>query len=347
MTSSGPLMKALLDGKSSRLGEINLLLDALSNGRRTKRVLHRMIAEMAGRSDRLPDPEFLMMFGEELAIAHQRMNEVELAGFGKSLLDVSTWPPHDRLNAAQLELLSPELIGHPELMQPIISAVRLMTRMRDSSRVYRLNSMLLTPAQRVGFQVLQATHFARVESESIRIPKERFAVLNTYLGGLFSQSEEELWESLRETRLRAQKAEEYVVLYERRRLSDANRNDLAELVERVSQYDAHASFDVRSFDCNGTTRYVEVKSSTSRRVQFYWTVAERDFAEEKGPAYWIYFVPRSQELPSLRYPLVLMQDPHALLGETLREECDAYKVTLMEAEETARLVQLGAPIPAT
>ncbi|MDY6918432.1 MAG: DUF3883 domain-containing protein [Chloroflexota bacterium] len=347
MTSSGPLVRVLLDGNSKRLGEINLLLDALSKGPRAKRVLRRIIAQMAGRCDHPPDAEFSMVLGEELGIAHQRDNEMELTDLGRCLLEVSTWPPHDRLNSAQLGLLSPEMIGHPELTRPIISALRLMTRMRDSSRLYRLNSTPLTPAQVVAFQVLQATHFAQVEGESIRVPKERFAVLNAFLGGLSSRSEEELWESLQETRTRAQRAEEYVVQYEHRRLVQANRNDLAELVERVSQYDVHASFDVRSFDCSGTIRYIEVKSSTSRRVQFYWTVAERDFAEEKGPAYWIYFVPRSQELPSLRYPLVLIQDPHALLGETLREECDTYKVTSMEAERTARLVQLGAPIPAT
>lgn len=285
---------------------------------------------MAARCDWMPQPELCISLAEVLGVACKRKNDLELSSLGRLLLEAASWPPHDRLNRSQLELISPEVLGHPELVDTVISVLRLMKWTLDSSRIYQLGSTRLSQEQSIAFQLLQATGFTVVNSDYISISKERFSVLSSLLGGVPTRSEEDLWQSLKEANQRARAAEEYVVEYERRRLSRAGRSDLSQLVERVSEYDVYAGFDVRSFEIDGATRYIEIKSSTNLHVQFYWSCAERGFGREQGRAYWIYFVPRSQELPDLRHSLVLIQDPHAFIGTRLSEEVSTYKVTLID-----------------
>lgn len=143
------------------------------------------------------------------------------------------------------------------------------------------------------------------------------------------QSEKELWQSLKETNLRARMAEEYVVKYERSRLDLAGRNDLSKLVKRVSEYNVSAGFDVRSFDSDGSTRYIEVKSATNLYIQFFWTTSEMQFAREHCNEYWVYFVPRAQDLPNLEHGLVMFKDPLKLLDEGIMlMEPTAFKVMM-------------------
>lgn len=110
----------------------------------------------------------------------------------------------------------------------------------------------------------------------------------------------------------------------------------------ISQYDAKANYDVRSYDANGRIRYIEVKSSTNLRVEFFWSKAEKDFAADMGASYWIYFIPRSHELPNLRHSLTLIQNPHKFMGAQLSEEVATYKVTLTEHIDE---IQISMPGP--
>ena len=129
------------------------------------------------------------------------------------------------------------------------------------------------------------------------------------------RSEEDMWQSLKQTNLRARAAEKYVVEYEQSRLQVAGRNDLSKLVKRVSEYNVSAGYDVRSFDSDGSTRYIEVKSATNLRIQFFWSTAEMQFAKKHCSEYWIYFIPRSQDLPNLEHGLLIFKDPLKLLDE--------------------------------
>jgi len=145
--------------------------------------------------------------------------------------------------------------------------------------------------------------------------------------GLARLDEETLWKRLEAQRLRARAAEEFVVEFEKVRLGKLGRQDLAELVIRISAVDVSAGYDIKSFEGNGSPRRVEVKSSMGSKIRFEWSNLERAKAAEEGTSYWIYFVALAHTLPNLSEPPVLIQDPIAeIAAGRLRETASSFVV---------------------
>ena len=326
------------------LGELNLLLDALHLGPRTRSETIQIVSRMAGRSDRIPNPQLYLEIAKELGVTAQFGPLTKLTSLGERLWDESTFPPYDLLSSTQKRTVAWELLGHPDLAGVAASALRLFNYINTQEKVFRLGSMPLDESQCLFLEIIQALHMASVDGEYIVISDQNTHELRQVLGNVAAQSEEELWKSIQEANERAKTAEQYVVEYERRRLMSVGCDLLASSIERISQYDAKANYDVRSYEADGRTRYIEVKSSTNLRVEFFWSKGERDFAANMGPSYWIYFVPRSHELPNLRHSLTLIQNPHKFIGTQLSEEIAAYKVTLTNHIEE---VQISMPGPDT
>lgn len=138
-------------------------------------------------------------------------------------------------------------------------------------------------------------------------------------------SEEALRKRLDQQRQRARQIEELIVLEEKKRLSQAGRPDLAEVVARISDVDVARGYDIDSYEANGTPRSIEVKSSTGRQVRFEWSYVERRKAEKMGPRYWIYFVPMAHLLPQNYCPAVMICDPCSRIrsGELIATESSA------------------------
>jgi len=173
------------------------------------------------------------------------------------------------LNSVQKQTLAPELLGHPHLVGVVESTLRLFNYVNAEEKVFRLGSVPLDESQCLFLEIIQALHMASVDGEYIVILNDGIQKLRQVLGQVAAQSEDELWQSLQEANERARAAEEYIVEYERRRLRSVGCDWLANSIERISQYDAKANYDVRSYDANGGTRYIEVKSSTNLRVEFF------------------------------------------------------------------------------
>lgn len=328
-TSYTSLQKALQRLDTGRIGELNLLVEVLARGPTPKDLTCWAILQTAGKCDRIPIPDLYIPVAEQLGVVRYDVEgHLELTQLGNLLLEATNSPPHDQFNQRQLQLLAPELLGDYEIRDAVVSALQLMTRTGQSSRAYVLRSTLLTPAQDMGFRTIQVLGFTSVDSEHVTLSYEGFQKLLALIGEDAAQTEQELWASLQQTNLRARAAEEYVVEYEQRRLREASRRQLSELVDRISRYNARANYDVRSFELDGQPRYIEVKSSTNLRVQFYWSSAERAFAKQQSRAYWIYFIPRAQELPHLQHDLLLIQDPVYWCGSSLAEEPSTFRVSM-------------------
>jgi len=285
---------------------------------------------MAGRSDRIPNAQLYLEIARELGVTAEIGASIKLTSLGQRLWNESTFPPYDLLNSVQKQTLAPELLGHPDLVGIVESTLRLFNYIDAGEKVFRLGSMPLDESQCLFLEIIQALYMASVDGEYVVISDEGIQKLRQVLGYVAAQSEEELWQSVQETNERAREAEEYVVEYERRRLRGVGCDWLANSIERISEYDAKANYDVRSYEANGSIRYIEVKSSTNLRVEFFWSKAERDFAANMGASYWIYFIPRSHELPNLRHSLILIQNPYTFIGTQLLEEVATYKVTLTD-----------------
>ncbi len=87
------------------------------------------------------------------------------------------------------------------------------------------------------------------------------------------------------------KGEELVLNIERKKLMQANKNDLAKKVRRVSTEDDTLGYDILSYDADGKERYIEVKSSSSinKFMRFYVSSNEYAIGKTKNN-YFIYFV---------------------------------------------------------
>jgi hypothetical protein len=84
-------------------------------------------------------------------------------------------------------------------------------------------------------------------------------------------------------------AEEFVLRFERRRLS---RHPYVDVVKRISLSNVSAGFDIQSFNTEKSTnldRFIEVKSFMGS-PGFYWSLNEINVAKEKGESYSLYIV---------------------------------------------------------
>lgn len=126
-------------------------------------------------------------------------------------------------------------------------------------------------------------------------------------------SAQELDQALQTNMKLANQAEEAVIEYERARLKSINRHAEASLVRRISQLDVKAGYDIESFDGNKPLfdydRFIEVKSSYSPELRFFWSENERRSAEEKGDKYWIYFVGGLSSQKARQIMPILIQNP--------------------------------------
>lgn len=317
-----PLADSLRELTPARLGEINLLLRAIRTPR-SPEVTVRLISEMAGVCDRIPQPGLYIRIALALGVINVENDKFTLSAVGQRLVNASG-EFSDRLNSEQLSVLAPEVLGHPSLVEHVRSVLDSMTRERDGSRMHRPGAIQFSEIEYTALQLLQVFQFCAVRIDSISISSQNAEHLFALIGEVSGLGEEELWRLLQLTNRRARAAEEFVVEYERRRLSELGRDDLAALVERVSEHNSAAGFDIRSFDAMGAMRYIEVKSSTGSAVRFFWSSRERRVAQKYGNSYWIYFVPRVHEL--LTPELFLIRDPVMAVGVYLLERPSEFEV---------------------
>jgi hypothetical protein len=116
--------------------------------------------------------------------------------------------------------------------------------------------------------------------------------------------------------------ERLVIDFERRRLQQADRRDLASKVRWVSQEDGDgAGYDILSFDPAGRERLVEVKTTCgSRATPFFLTRNEHALSEERRDAFRIYRVYEFGADPRL----FKLRPP---LGEAVLLEAETYRAS--------------------
>lgn len=119
---------------------------------------------------------------------------------------------------------------------------------------------------------------------------------------------EKLEEMLERNQLHGREAEEYVVAFEKNRLQGHSE---LELVERISDYDTGAGYDIVSFDTAKSEthdRFIEVKSFDGT-VSFFWSRNEVEVAKRRKAAYYLYLVDR-RRTNSPDYEPLIIRDPY-------------------------------------
>lgn len=125
---------------------------------------------------------------------------------------------------------------------------------------------------------------------------------------------EDLMEKQRRQEEQGRLAEEFVVAFERERLSDTT---IANNVKQISDIDVTAGYDILSYnngEAKSYNRFIEVKSFHTR-PQFFWSSNEFETASKLGDRYFLYLVDIEQYLQPGYQPLIV-QNPTTLFCET-------------------------------
>ena len=330
--------------KPERLGEINLLLEALGPSEMNVAALKRRIREMAGRIDHAPLPDEYVELCSEVAIVEMSDTGIRLTSLGERAKQKIDPANLSKLSEEQAFLLEPEIISHPSVEGKVQAAMKRMGTWIDGTRRFSVGQQL-NSREEFGLKILQSLRLAKFQvingNDLLTMEQETFVRISQSGIEFGKMTEEELWRDLDDQRERARIAEILVVEYEKQRLIASGENQLSECVDRVSERDAGAGYDVLSFSTEGEEIYIEVKSSTSTRVRFFWSVAERRVAEDKGNAYWIYFVPRAHEITNSIPGLLMINNPVPRVGYSLLESASNFEVRMSQFPEFTHIDQVG------
>lgn len=121
--------------------------------------------------------------------------------------------------------------------------------------------------------------------------------------------------------------EDWVVDYEKGDLKSNGYVELAERVERISQTNISAGFDVLSYELSGSEKFIEVKTTALSKLELYLSANELDVAKEYKNRYWIYFLSEIYGIPKL----VKIHNPFAQLGNLLSLTPTNFRVHLLSA----------------
>lgn len=95
--------------------------------------------------------------------------------------------------------------------------------------------------------------------------------------------------------------EQFVVNFERARLIHAGKEFLAERIEQISAtVGPSAGFDIKSFEENGTDRFIEAKTTKyGKNTPFFVTPNELRFSRDNASRYYLYRLFKFRESPRL------------------------------------------------
>jgi len=94
--------------------------------------------------------------------------------------------------------------------------------------------------------------------------------------------------------------------HEKKYLIENGRSDLANNVRHISKQSISEGYDIISYDLEGNSKYIEVKSGRHREINFYITDNELEIAKRLKDSYWIY---RVIFLNDQKHEIVTIQNP--------------------------------------
>jgi hypothetical protein len=119
--------------------------------------------------------------------------------------------------------------------------------------------------------------------------------------------------------------ESWVVNYEKDILRQDGCSELANKVERISQSNIGAGFDVLSYEVDGGEKFIEVKTTALSKLEFFLSSNELNIANEFKRRYWIYFLYEIYGDPKL----VKIHNPSEKIGRTISLTPTNYRVQLL------------------
>ena len=123
----------------------------------------------------------------------------------------------------------------------------------------------------------------------------------------------QLKNSLEDKEMAGEKAEKFVLGYEKKRLKDSK---VCNCIRQISHIDVSAGYDIVSFKTINSTkvdRYIEVKA-VKNDFQFYWSINEYNSAKVKGNNYCLYLVELAK-IENVDYEPYIIENPYEFFKE--------------------------------
>ena len=317
-----------------QMGIINLVLACLAEGPLEAEPTVRSLLMRSGLSGSFVSPSDSLRLAMDLGIVSEREEKFDVTPLGQELLSFASWPPYNLLTEEQGRLLLNAILHRAEFAVPLTRLLHKMRRCSDGSLEIVPGTIFLTRDETQCLQALQSLRVVRYSAGTLMMPSTVHQILIDVLETSAALTEAELLRVLEMQRIRAVAAEDYVRDIEIDRLSKGGRRDLARLVERVALRDVAAGYDIRSFELDGSDKYIEVKSSTGTKLRFILTRNEWTFLETHDSAAWIYFVPRVHELTSLKHLVVAIPTPAKWIGHGAHVEAREFLIEIPESIAT-------------
>ena len=336
MENSG-LLSLLVE--TGNVAELNRLLSAYV--RRPQRRLGpveliELANNTAGADYRYPNPEGALRVAVSTGLVRKTGRAISLTDVGELFLDAKDLQRLD-LSASQSAILLGLLLDDSEVATVALRLFREFGRGSTADLQVISNPSEWEPPLQALALIFQQLGVLRHKSGVLIVDSALGSFLPRQMFLQTSIDEETLWRRLAAQRLRARDAEEYVRREEQRRLARAGRNDLSQLVIRVSASDVAAGYDIRSFNIDDSARYIEVKSSIGKTLQFEWSVSERAFAAQNRGSYWIYFVPLAGSLKARTLPVWMLTNPLTLIRQRrLWETPSSYLVSEVRKRSSSK-----------
>jgi hypothetical protein len=329
------------------IGELARLLSVFSNGQFVAcghRELVQMVRDTAGVGARLPRPESAIPLALHLGLLKKKTNLFELTSVGQAFVRTTAAAITD-FTDAQAKLLLGLLGDDAEFLQNAKGLLARFQRRSDGSLSVRSAQLSIDSVHATTAQVLHRLGALRFETGELIIRKEYEVAISESFDRLLPATEEQFWKQLDERRLRAREVEERVVREEGHRLEAEGRRDLVPAVMRISAIDPGSDYDIRSFNRDGSDRFIEVKSSVGNRLAFLWSDGERRLALAARDSYWIYFVPLAQLLPADYCPVLMIRDPIGYIeAGALVETPASFRVTSSPPLSISRVVTFSREV---
>jgi len=337
MTSEKDLYRFLQS--VGNLGEIVLVLRALKRGPLEKWVLQASVYGHSGATARIPDPFTLIRLSEFLGLTTRKIDKrrevISISGLGTQLLRFEA-PQRDRLAYEQGKLLFRQIVRNAQIAGDVTATVDLFSTdgkgglwisCRDK-RIGVLEDRMLRLLQQLRVASYDAGHLAISRRDREWMEDSLFVGVGIDI--------ESLLRALEKRRTRGDLAEEYVLDKEKERLGQCGRQDLANLVRRISKRNTGAGYDILSFDGfeSGSIpdRFIEVKSTSGDVLTFYMSKRELETARSLQDSYWVYCVLNADS--EKRRKLVRITNPHKEIFETHQLKAEAVLWSISHSQDS-------------
>jgi len=309
------------------LGEIILVLRSLEEGCIEKWALKSSIYRQSGVSAKIPNADTLIEISLDLGMIEReyfRKKElIALSSSGRELIGFK-YIEKDRLTEEQGKLLFLKIIEKSNNLPDVLSVINIFNTDTNGRYWIETGDKRINLLEDKILRLLQQLRIARFIDGNIIIEKQEKEWLTEILGTGMRIDKENLLKILEQRNKHGVIAEEFVLQVEKERLADSGRNDLADLVRRISDENVAAGYDILSFDGpeSGVSpdRFIEVKGNSANQILFYITRNELEMARRMRNKYWVYCVLNVESIKSRK--LEMFQDPYKSIFQTKKLEVE-------------------------